>query len=521
MEIRLKIERSLLPHHSKKIDIAKAIGLSCIITVCYILIIVLYVQPAAVKIDSFTSPDVSGIKPTTAIAFVSIILTSATTTLVANAVEQYLWRKLMLAKESNVLAATEASRLAGWLNSHLTRTVYILTGSLWTIKIAGLALIGAIFVSSALVDGISTIADPSFKIFIQQQQVDRWAGWVDAASSAYNGGEVSDVLGTVAALTSLNGLSAPASSVCSNSSCSATAVAPAMQASCLSYWAERGSLSVDGNSTYTSTYNEDINVEIVGGTPFTFANFTTGPPANMSVGTAPQGQWAVILGAFANYTSSTGKHYVNIVDCIVTLGSINITQTGTETPELVKGSYQQNTSVQAVPNSLYYLHDVYVDGLSDQTPFGFTGVSGTGDGANSLYKSAVGTLLLNSTGATSAAQVAASIEAMYDMATLLSFARSPGSATSYITTTISHNSYVFDKRFLAILVVPLIATICGLWGRLKIEGNDVVIGYDPVRIAEHGQKFAGPSRANTIEQGRILDMEEKLGPTTSLITTKS
>lgn len=143
------------------------------------------------------------------------------------------------------------------------------------------------------------------------------------------------------------------------------------------------------NETYTSTPNPAINVVLTRGSPFTYSNFTTWYVKGCNENLCP-GQFAVIFGAFVNGTETTDQMYINIVDCLLTYGTVEITQNGAAAPVLSAGSFQQNTTSGGMPGAIFELRRIYTDSY-ERSPYYFTGLSGTGDMADSLYDSPLGT----------------------------------------------------------------------------------------------------------------------------------
>ena len=95
------------------------------------------------------------------------------------------------------------------------------------------------------------------------------------------------------------------------------------------------------------------------------------------------------------------------------------------------------------------------------------------------------------------------------MSTLLAFSRSPYSSDLIITRSSSIPIYVYDRWVLAILLLPLIATILGTWGRWRITGQDIFVGYDPVEIARRGPVDELPAAAQIAQKSSRDDVEKK------------
>uniref|UniRef100_A0A8H7N664 Uncharacterized protein n=1 Tax=Bionectria ochroleuca TaxID=29856 RepID=A0A8H7N664_BIOOC len=320
---------------------------------------------------------------------------------------------------------------------------------------------------------------------------DMWSGFLDVANFQYNGGLFSDIPNQVAALAYLNNLSVPSSSLCEGSDCSLVAQVGAIQAECQTFSAPHAPMSSTDqeNETYTSDYNPGITVILTRGSPYTYANFTSwftkscGESVNVN---QCLGEFAVIFGAFVNLMpSATGGPIVNTIDCLLTYGSLNITQTGTGTPAIMSGSYTETTSAGPNDSSISSIKRIYTDSF-DRSPYYFTAKSGTGDTTDTLYNSPVGTLLISPKGNSSDKEVGDRVEAIFNTATLMAFTRVPGAANVTITTTTSGPIYVYHPLVLLILLIPFFATVLGTYRRLRVEGNSLCPGYDPVEIARRG-----------------------------------
>jgi hypothetical protein len=86
----------------------------------------------------------------------------------------------------------------------------------------------------------------------------------------------------------------------------------------------------------------------------------------------------------------------------------------------------------------------------------------------------------------------------------MAFSRSPYTSSLTIVTTDSLPVYVYDARVLAILLVPFLATVLGTWGRWRVTGNDVFVGYDPVEIARRGP-VVGMSEASEVRDAGMRE----------------
>jgi hypothetical protein len=155
------------------------------------------------------------------------------------------------------------------------------------------------------------------------------------------------------------------------------------------------------------------------------------------------------------------------------------------------------------------LHRIYTEENAFRSPYNFGAATGTGDGADSIYQNAVATLLLHPKANSSGEDVAFRIENIFGMSTLLAFSRSPYSSDLVITRSSSKPIYVYDRRVLAILLLPLMATVFGTWGRWRITGEDIFVGYDPVEIARRGPVDELSASAETGQKYHRNDVEKK------------
>lgn len=101
--------------------------------------------------------------------------------------------------------------------------------------------------------------------------------------------------------------------------------------------------------------------------------------------------------------------------------------------------------------------------------------------------------------------VANTIEANFDAATLFAFHRASEAASVNITHTIQVNIWSYDPKVLFILIQPLIATILVLATRWKIFEDDVVIGYNPVAIAQRAEEILAHLPATSAHSDQEAD----------------
>jgi hypothetical protein len=500
----MHLPERLLGRYSRALNITVSILLYIIVLICYTLILILFLSPRSLLIPSLIYPDSKGVKPTAIVALIAAVFVGATSALITRSVEQSLWLKLAPRHVKKQLTVGESRRLAQWSVSPLARVTYLLNGRSPFLKISGIMLLATAIVSPVLLSGISQVELTIPQISVQSHQGSTWDGWLDVANSAYNGGNFADIPGVVAAFATLSNLSAPASSICSRPSCSVNAVAAAIQADCTSSYQQvfEQLRTTIANKTYYSKTNPEVSATITGGSPYIYASFSGGFPAGcQSVGTVcTPGEWSVIFGAFVNATDTvSGPWYVNIVDCLLTFGTVRISQDGGNTPSIIAYSYEQSELPGHIDSAIVALHRIYTEYNGSASPFYFSAGSGTGDGADSLFRTPIATLLLGPKANSSAYEVARRIESIFHMATLLAFSRSPFSSDLTITTDTAIPLYDYNQRVLAILLLPLLAVVIGTWGRWRVGGKEHFVGYDPVEIARRGPVFGLPDRIVTQE----------------------
>jgi hypothetical protein len=197
---------------------------------------------------------------------------------------------------------------------------------------------------------------------------------------------------------------------------------------------------------------------------------------------------------------------------LLTIGTVKIFQNGTNAPILVPISIEESKIEPVNDTSQLQLRNIYE---SDGSPYSFK------LGSRSLYQetldfplSVVGSLLLGPprpmlTHTTrDAYYVARQIEKNFEMASLFAFSRSPGSSNITIAIETTRSVYVYQKKVLAVLLLPLLATFLGTWGRWKVGNSKQIVGYDPVEIARLGPVRGLSDRA----VGKVVDkkQDEKL-----------
>lgn len=307
----------------------------------------------------------------------------------------------------------------------------------------------------------------------------------------------------VSSLVAMNNLSAPAAAVCGDPSCTATTRANALQAECLAFDLPESAQEVDYRYTLCSSFgNTTCRSKTHNG-----VNFTTGPVTrceNAAYGMeCLSSDFAVILGLWSSFNAETQVHTGHAVDCKIHRGSIEIRQTGTGTPVMTRDSFKKSTRPMEIPSNEYFWQQAYSSySSSTVAPYRFSigdpiedknvlaeyllGNSRTDEGEEEDWY----TLQL---GTNDTQRVARAMEANFDMATLFAFARSPHAASIDITTTLERNIWTYDTTVLAILTLPLLATVLVLCIAWKVQSDDVVIGYDPLEIARRADEVLMPS----------------------------
>lgn len=305
----------------------------------------------------------------------------------------------------------------------------------------------------------------------------------------------------VASLVAMNNLSAPAAAVCADSSCTATTRANALQAECLAFDLPASAQ----NSNYTLCSSSG-NVTCVS-KPYDGVNFTTGPVTRCDNAARAMeclsSDFAVVLGLWSSYNSDTRESTGHALDCKIHRGSVEIRQTGTGTPVITRDSFTKSATPMEIPSNEYFWQQAYAS-YSGFTvnPFRFSyqdpmtannvmaeyllGNARTSDGEGEDYYA----LQL---GTNDTERVARAMEANMEMATLFAFAQSPHAASLDITTTLEDNIWTYDSTVLAILALPLLATVLVLCIGWKVQSDEVVIGYDPLGIARRADEVLIPS----------------------------
>lgn len=498
---------SFFERHSKAINVVCSIALAVACLLMYVLLVILYLDPAVFGVDSLVHPS-SQPSPQVIVALCSAFLVAASSALVTRCVEQFFWLKLSQPVDPDqTLTMGEVRDLAEWTVSPLRRFLYLFNGTSWVLKPTGILLLASAFVSTVLLSGISEtgIETTSLRHQAATNPV-RFQGWLDASNSRYNSGSVRDIPSEVAATLALSNLTAPsAATLCaSDVTCRAEATVSTIRATCVS-WTVDNTVDPVGcecsdtyfskifHSTTDSIFKTDYGVSLSSGSPYMYVNFSTayiGGTYDPNVGSSGgsgrpgsgPGDFAMILGAWTTAERSPPAP-INVVDCQLHFGTQRVLQVGQDTPSIVPDSFVKSKQPASAEGSLLALSRAY--GEKDVSPWSF-GIGRVSTGPDALYEKPVAFLLLGQNANRTAGDVAARIVKAVDMAALMSWARSPGSADVDYTQTRTVRVYVYQRWVLLMLLVPLLATVLGTVGKISVGGKDLVPGYDPLVIASRG-----------------------------------
>ena len=512
----------MLEHQGKVLNAFFSAGLLAICLACYILLLILFLATDTFKLDSLLSPSTDTIKPTVVVGVLSAVLSGATAAFVTRCVEQSLWLKLSSTRlaSSNLLTVGESHHLAQWSVSPLERAlIYPFRGASWVLKIAGLLLLGTFAMNPVLLSGISQRTDLFTNVVQQPNTVDTFAARIDEGNGAHRGGVAKDNPTTVAALAAMAGLSAPVSNVCNDPLCRIEAKTSAIHAQCKSSSSanpDRIGLSTGPSSEsisrekYCSEAQPDLCVTLVSSLPYTYANFSSGYPPGcdmFSETECPPGSWSTLFGVWVNAPALIEEHAIHTVECALAFGNTTVVQDGTNVPTLRREDFEPAsfpaTDVTATDatGGMWSMNRIYTEYGSYNSPYSFDGQS-SGTWRNTLYGYPVGYMLLGENVNNTGEDVARQIEANFDYATLSAFSRQTNASDMTITTGTETEVYRYDSRVLAILLIPLFATLLVVWGRIKVGDEDTVVTYSPIEIARRGPVRGLPMNV-------VLDPEEK------------
>lgn len=483
---------------TKAFSVFVSVALLCASIVCYALLVILYLSPQIYHLDSLIHPNANhlgAIKPTVAVGLIAALLSASTSGLVTRSVEHSLWRKLAPRNVRTKLTVGESHRLAQWCISPLSRLTYVLEGCSWRLRFSGLFLLAMSIVGPVLLTGISQHISTDTSTSISDATQDQFAGFMDKSNMAYNGGNFRDNLHEIAALASMSNLTTPSAPLCppSDDRCVITAKAASIYATCTPSILDNPdkigiAYGATSNGTLCSSYNDNLCVTLTSSSSATIANFTTGWTATCLANLSDpscNGWWSVVFGAWTPIIGSDGSYVpqINTVDCLLLMGNATITQVGAAPPTLDRGSFARADYTLFGAWRRIYTSDAYA------SPYTFAAQVG-GAAFNSLYQFPVGLFLLNylniNDTASNAPAVARRLERNFDAAALMAFVRAPTASRIAIESSDRTQVWAYDKAVLAILLVPLLATVMALWGRWRVEGREVCVGYDPVEIAARG-----------------------------------
>lgn len=480
-------------------------SLVTICLICYILLIILYVQPQLYHLPSLIYVESSSsIRPTVAVGLITAAFAAATSAFITRCVEHSIWLKLAPREVRNPLTAGETTRLALWSVSPLQRLIYAVNGQFWLIKMSGLLLLAVSIVSPVLLAGISQTERISVASTTSLHESDYWAPWITRGNAQYLGGSSNDLSFGMAVQASNGGFSAPVAPVCADNSCSVLTTSSALFATCNARATANTRLmgmSSCGKDTplgeevtnYCSDIIPSMCVNLTCGAPSTYANFIAGLDSDCESGFSSDacllspGSWSVIFGAWAGDKDDTGiKRTINTVSCLVEYGNVTITQVGSNTPRLDRDSFRRSSYLLHNYSSPISNVRTFVWGENvELSPYYFT-VKYVGTGWDDIYRLPFASGLLGDDAANNASHVARQIEANFDWATMGALARMPNASDVVTTTRTTTRMYVYNELVLLILLVPFLASVMGTWGRWTIGSDDDVPGYDPVAIATRG-----------------------------------
>jgi hypothetical protein len=440
------------------------------------------------------------------VSLISALLSASTSAFITQVVETSLWVQLSPGAKAKRLTVGESRHLAKWTVSSWGRITYIFKGAFWSLRFAGLFVLAFSIISPILLHGITPQTFSSTVIETTTPSDRPFAGFLDNANGFYNGGDFRDDLHEIAAVASMSGLNVPSASLCQSGydSCNISARASAIFADCQPTVQPNPNglglvnISTSLSGSFCSSLNPDICLTLTSSSRSTFANFTTGDTLTCATDAANNsqcdGQFAIIFGVWSGNTT------INTIDCNLFLGNITISQNGSLPPTLSRSSFDRSSFQWPVyqpaydPNSPYTQPSIQslwrIYATDESSPYTFSGAEG-GTGSDSLYQYSVGLALLNITTSfndpsSTASSVAQRLERNFDAATLSAFVRAPAAAEVTVKNINPVQLWVYDKVVLAILLVPALATLLPLFGRIRVERKDVCLGYDPVAIAARG-----------------------------------
>lgn len=519
---RLRIMTAIpqvVPHsRGRLLNILLTVSLALVSLVCYILLIILYVQPGLYHIPSLVYVDgSSSIKPSVAVSLITAILAAATSALITRCVEHSLWLKLVPGHAGSPLTVRETRHLAQWTVSPLARLTYAVRGGVRLLKISGVLLLAVYAVSPVLLAGISQTDLVTVSSTSSPHTADYWAPWINRGNYRSRGGSAGDLVFGMAVQASNGNFAPPVAPVCANDSCSVSTTSSALLAACDARAAPNpnnmglpscgpGPGTGPGNGTAASArvtilcsdIIPSLCVNLTCGAPSVYANFKTsldyacesgrGSPSKPTACITSPGSWSAIFGAWVGGADfGVGdKTLVNTVSCLVQYGNVTITQSGANPPQLDRGSFQRSRYLLGNYSSPMAGVRTYTWGENNaSSPYAFT-LRVVGTGFNDMYREPFASGLLGDDASNDAGHVARQIERNFDWATMGAFARMPNASDVVTTSRTTARVYVYERLVLLVLLVPLAASVTGTWRRWRVGSDDHVLGYDPVAMAARG-----------------------------------
>ncbi|KAF3919110.1 hypothetical protein ABW21_db0206125 [Orbilia brochopaga] len=498
---------ALYARYSRSAKILVSLFLIAVIIAAYALIVLLFIRPQIFNLDSLIHPEqtttpYTKVTPSVLIALFSAILTGSTTALVTRCVDESLWKQLTASDSRPVakLSIAESRHLAEWSISTVARLRYLVSGDSWALRISGIFILVFAGVNPVLLSGISQTTSSSSVTTFQPSNyslTDRgyWDGFLNDVNTWHSSGNVRDLLGESAFLASLNSLSPPTIPICEDELCRINAKMAGYQANCKS--TTFYNLSYDQPAPFgasavklCSSYSGDVCVTLLDSDPATSANFTNYKPANSS-----DGDFTIIIGAYENnWSDYPPENITYLVDCKVQYGWVNITQKGRNPPEVLRSSLQI-VSRDELDTWLNYIGRIYAGDLYEASPWNFVG-GNYGANGEKIVVHPVGVALLGWKNTTDGLTVAQRIERAWDTNNIFALGRSLHAADISTTVETRTTLYVYNRMILLILLVPLFATVLGIWGRWHVQGDELMPGYDPVKIATYGPVYGIPPGLN-------------------------
>ncbi|EFQ96934.1 hypothetical protein MGYG_08859 [Nannizzia gypsea CBS 118893] len=485
--------------HSRPVKIAISISLVLVILFADINLLVLFINPRALRVDSllYVGDDLSSrtrFTPQVVVALLSIILAAATVALVTRCVDEALWNHLTPSATVDRITAAESRNLALWSTSAAARIRYVFIGGSWALRICAVLLLAGAAVNPVLVSGISQTVDSTFETTFQprDRNYNDFSGFLDDVNTWYASGTTRDLLGEAAFLTSLHSLNAPAAHVCNTSLCRANARMAGFQAICASdkipnpdgIGLKPSSLKNARSQQFCSPKPGDrkVCVALESSDPETAAMFTN------QRATESDGDFTTLFGAYVyNWYIAQEQRFIYTVDCTVRYGWVNVTQVGSNPPEVIRSSFQV-VSKDELPRGAGYLSRIYGGDLLASSPWNFSG-GAYGANGEKIVTHPIGVALLGWKETANGPKVARRIERAWDMNNIFAFGRSIDRIDLSTTIEKRVNKYVYNKLALFILIVPFLASILGIWNRWHVLSDELMLGYDPVRIVRCGPLY--------------------------------